>query len=103
MYNQCRAFIGYEGLVYVPDDEDEAFCKKFIECENHAIVEFLTSEKSLSVCISEMKEKYINTYDEISEMGFKGILYASRLLRNLESLTFLGDISITIKDFVRQQ
>ncbi len=91
----CKVFIGYDDIVSVDDEFEEIFMK----CENYAIKEFLTSNKSWDEILLEAKEVFTQEADKLfDEGGYYESLAGSELIQNRNKFCLYGDGSIRLTD-----
>ncbi|WP_426582694.1 hypothetical protein [Mucilaginibacter sp. R-33] len=87
----CLGYVGYDDDVRLPENEADDIL--FIACENSGLIHFLNTGDTLSDSVEVMKSKYRDQYK--SFLGQKMNVAAAFLLRNLNSLTFHDDGSLT--------
>ncbi len=87
----CRAFFGYESLIYAPTFVIEIF----VRCANSGIESLLAGSNAL-----ETYERMYQSYtDEIDTLRQTDAWAASFLRRNRDALILLGQHEATINDF----
>lgn len=92
---KCTVFVGYRNEVRLPTDEE--IDQHFIECENYAIAEFLSTDKQIGECFSEMEVLYRKQIKELEDIG--DIINAGRLGLNLNALSLESNINVSRNDF----
>jgi hypothetical protein len=95
VHKGCRVFIGYDDVVSVDDEFEEIF----MNCENYAIKEFISTNKSWNEVLIEAKEYFTKEADILlDEGGYFGSLAGSELLQNRDKFCLYGDGSIRLSD-----
>lgn len=90
----CYSFVGYRKEVLIhPDYQDD-----FIDCEIHAIVEFLNSDVSIGEAYKSMHKKYDETIVRLASGSIEETIIASTLADNQTILTILGDQNLMASD-----
>ena len=92
--NGCFSFVGYRDRVYIHPD----YHNDFVDCEIHAIVEFLNTDISIGNAYKKMHEKYDETVLRLASGSIADTVIASTLVGNQSLLTILGNESLTRSD-----
>lgn len=93
--NECHSFIGYTDEIHVHPD----YHSDFIDCEIHAIVEFINGEMTIGDSYLAMHEKYDEVILRLSEGNIFDTIVASTLVKNKRHLRILGNKKLTVADF----
>ncbi|MFC0778682.1 hypothetical protein [Flavobacterium sp. HJSW_4] len=93
--NGCYSFVGYSDKVNIhPEYQDD-----FINCEIHAIVEFLNSDVSIGDAYKSMHRKYDETIIRLlMSDSMADVITASTLAHNQTLLTILGNQNLMASD-----
>ena len=92
--NGCFSFIGYRDKVYIHPD----YHSDFVDCEIHAIVEFLNTEITIGDAYKRMHHKYDETILRLASGSIVDTIVASTLVDNQSLLTILGKKDLTLSD-----
>lgn len=93
---ECSGYVGYTGRVRVPDRREDELI--FIACENKGLVNFLTTDDTLTESIEVMREFYKEQVKEFSRK--RRYFLAGRLQRNLRYLVYYDQNAIKRGDFM---
>ncbi|MFN8263253.1 MAG: hypothetical protein U0T07_07005 [Chitinophagales bacterium] len=96
--NGCLAYIGFKNNVGVIDMEE--YHEIFIECENHGIIEFLNSNKTIEIVYNEMIEVFTKHYEKLLLGNGLDKLVAIDLLDNRLALERKGNANLTREHFI---
>ncbi|WP_375416769.1 hypothetical protein [uncultured Hymenobacter sp.] len=94
--NDCHGYVGYTGLVRLPAREEDEMV--FITCENKGLINFLTTDDTLTQSIEVMKKFYAEKVKEFARK--KMYVTAGRLQRNLNHLVHYDYNAIKRGDFI---
>jgi len=93
---ECSGYVGYTGRVRVPDRKEDELI--FIACENKGLINFLTTDDTLTESIEVMRTFYKEQVKKFSSK--KRYFLAGRLQRNLSYLVHYDQNSIKRGDFI---
>jgi hypothetical protein len=94
----CLAFIGYDDEIHVLPD----YYHEFIECENHGIIEFINTSKTIGEVYKEMHQKYDLAIERLANGDIIETIVAATLVDNKQLLRLLGDDNLNITNFITE-
>lgn len=87
----CFSYVGCTEDIYATYDE---YHDVYIDCENHCLKEFLSSNQTIETCFDIMMGYFDDQIDKLSDMSDE-ILVAMELTGNKDSFILLGNKQLT--------
>ncbi len=91
----CVAYIGYT----VDVDVWLSHSSTFADCENYALCEFITSDKTVRTVFDEAVTRYNTEINRLLNGNFLDVIAASFLRSNRNGLLIIGNERSTVHDF----